>query len=132
MSISTNARRTIKCKELIFPSYIRSTLLINQMKGLCFSKKLKPYIIRLMVFTPAVLYILHPDYSGKLQINENSFDIMFSFYAGFISQACKKYLRDDGILVCNNSHGDASIAYTDGDYSLISVVKRNGDSFSYK
>lgn len=69
------------------------------------------------------------DYSGDLQIEQNSFDVMFSFYAGFISQSCKKYLKDGGILVCNNSHGDASLAFADGDYPLIGVIKRDGDQF---
>jgi len=54
---------------------------------------------------------------------------MFSFYSGFISQSCKKYLKDGGILICNNSHGDASIAYSDTDYALVSVIKRNVDNF---
>ena len=70
------------------------------------------------------------DFSSELPIEENAFDIMFSFYAGFISQSCKKYLKVDGILVCNNSHGDASIAYSDEDYKLISVIKRNGAHFN--
>ena len=69
------------------------------------------------------------DYNSNLPIEEECFDIMFSFYAGFISQSCKKYLKDDSVLVCNNSHGDASIAFTDSDYSLISVIKRSGDKF---
>lgn len=73
---------------------------------------------------------LQGDFSGKLPIEEHSFDIMFSFYAGFISQSCKKYLKEEGILICNNSHGDASIAFTDNDYQLISVVKRNGSKFT--
>ncbi len=69
------------------------------------------------------------DYSTKLPIDENKYDILFSFYAGFISQHCKKYLKNNGVLVCNNSHGDASIAYTDSDYTLIGVIKRNGNKF---
>ncbi|QEN04747.1 hypothetical protein EW093_08520 [Thiospirochaeta perfilievii] len=69
------------------------------------------------------------DFSSLLAIDENSFDIMFSFYAGFISQSCKKYLRSSGVLVCNNSHGDASLAFTDEDYKLIAVIKRNGSKF---
>ena len=69
------------------------------------------------------------DYNSNLPIEEDCFDIMFSFYAGFISQSCKKYLKDDSVLVCNNSHGDASIAYTDPDYTLTSIVKRNGNKF---
>ena len=70
------------------------------------------------------------DFSSELPIDECSFDILFSFFSGFISQSCKKYLKNQGILVCNNSHGDASIAYTDEEYELIAVIKRNGDKFS--
>lgn len=69
------------------------------------------------------------DYKSDLPIEIESFDIMFSFYAGFISQSCKKYLKNDSVLVCNNSHGDASIAFTDPDYSLIGVIKRSDDKF---
>ena len=76
-----------------------------------------------------IIKCFQEDYSNELPIEKNSFDIMFSFYAGFISQSCKKYLNDNGILICNNSHGDASIAFTDSDYSLIGVIMRNGDKF---
>ena len=78
---------------------------------------------------PVILGI-QADYSSTLPIEESSFDIMFSFYAGFISQKCKKYLKEKGILIANDSHGDASIAYTDEDYELIGIVKRNGIKFS--
>ncbi|MDC7225936.1 MAG: hypothetical protein PQJ61_04130 [Spirochaetales bacterium] len=79
---------------------------------------------------PPSINAFQADYTSNLPINESAFDIMFSFYAGFISQSCKKYLKDMGLLVCNNSHGDASIAYTDQDYELIAVVKRYGDKFN--
>lgn len=69
------------------------------------------------------------DFSEQLPIEENRFDILFSFYAGFISQHCKKYLKKNGVLVCNNSHGDASIAYGDHDYSFMGVILRNGNDF---
>jgi len=78
----------------------------------------------------SVVNAFQADFSSKLPISEDSFDMMFSFYAGFISQSCKKYLKESGILICNNSHGDASIAYTDEDYKLIAVIKRTGDSFT--
>jgi hypothetical protein len=70
------------------------------------------------------------DYSKNLPIDKNSFDIMFSLYAGFISQSCKTYLKNEGILVCNNSHGDASLACIDQDYELIGVIKRRGSEFN--
>jgi hypothetical protein len=39
----------------------------------------------------------------------------------------KKYLKKDGILVCNNSHGDASMASIDHDYELVAVYNRRSD-----
>lgn len=72
---------------------------------------------------------LQADYSSELPIKHQSFDIMFSFYAGFISKDCKKYLKNGAVLVCNNSHGDSSLAYTDPDYELIGVVTRRGSRF---
>lgn len=73
---------------------------------------------------------IQANFSSDLPIEKNIFDIMFSFYAGFISQSCKKYLKVAGILVCNNSHGDASIAFSDKDYKLIGVIKRSGAHFN--
>ncbi|MBB6481169.1 class I SAM-dependent methyltransferase [Spirochaeta isovalerica] len=73
---------------------------------------------------------IQADFSHPLNVPDKSFDIMFSFYAGLISQDCKRYLKDGGILVCNNSHGDASIAYVDTDYKLEAVVNRRGDDFT--
>jgi hypothetical protein len=60
-----------------------------------------------------------------------SFDILISLYAGFISKHCGGYMRNGGILLVNNSHGDAPLAYLDKRYELIGVVKRNGDRFNY-
>lgn len=66
-------------------------------------------------------------YTKKLDLEEKSFDLMISQYAGIISQPCKRYLKQGGILVVNNSHGDAGVAYMDEDYELIGVVNaRNG------
>jgi hypothetical protein len=77
-----------------------------------------------------VITAFQADYSSDLPIDKHYFDILFSFYAGFISQSCKKYLGNAGLLVCNNSHGDASIAYTDNDYRLMAVIIREGINFS--
>jgi hypothetical protein len=79
--------------------------------------------------TPAVIWF-KADFENKLPLTKNYYDIMFSFYSGFVSQSCKKYLKEDGILVCNNSHGDASIAFLDEEYILTGVIKRNGMRFT--
>lgn len=68
------------------------------------------------------------DYSGELEIDTNH-DLLVSQYAGFVSEHCKKYLRKGGILLANNSHGDASLASIDDDFRLIGVIKRQGEHF---
>lgn len=49
-------------------------------------------------------------------------DLMISQYAGFVSQDCKQYLKVGGLLLVNNSHGDASMASVDKDYQFIAAV----------
>lgn len=61
---------------------------------------------------------------------EMKVDFLFSQYAGPISQACKKYLKKEGILVANNSHADAGLAFLDPDYKLIAVANNRGEKVS--
>jgi len=68
----------------------------------------------------------HQDYSRPLDEPDASFDLLISQYAGFVSQACKRYLRPGGYLLANNSHGDASMAFADDDYELAAAVTRSG------
>ena len=72
------------------------------------------------------------DYGTISALPEDHYAILFSFYAGFISQICKRYLRRHGLLLANNSHGDASLAIVDPDYELVGVVLRRGDDFRIK
>ena len=67
------------------------------------------------------------DYRKGFDETEGSFDLLISFYAGFIGQFCKQYLKPGGLLLANNSHGDAGIAALDDDYQLKAVFSsRNG------
>lgn len=68
------------------------------------------------------------DYAEEFEEPKEYFDLLLSQYAGFISQACKKYLKVGGILVTNNSHGDASMACLDEDYEFIGVYQRRSDT----
>jgi hypothetical protein len=53
------------------------------------------------------------------------YDLLISSYAGFVSRAGKDFIRRGGLLLANNSHGDASLAYVDkDDWELIGVVTR--------
>ena len=67
------------------------------------------------------------DYSKDLPEELESFDLIISLYGGFVGQAVKKYLKKGGILVCNNSHGDATMASLDSAYELIAIYNRKSD-----
>lgn len=63
------------------------------------------------------------DYNNEINIDK--VDMIISQYAGFVGQATKRYLKDDGILLCNDSHGDATLAYLDEDYILVAVIDQH-------
>lgn len=71
----------------------------------------------------------HADYTTDLNEPEESFDLLVSLYAGFVSDACKRYLRLGGLLLANNSHGDASMASIDPDYEFVAVIKHRKDRY---
>lgn len=65
------------------------------------------------------------NYKNELGIEEQSFDLLISQYAGFVSQHYKRYLKIGGLLLVNNSHGDASMASIDNHYEFIAVVNKS-------
>ncbi|MEZ4740790.1 MAG: hypothetical protein R2818_15865 [Flavobacteriales bacterium] len=67
------------------------------------------------------------DYNKPFAELGEDFDLLISQYAGFVGQATKPYLKRGGHLVCNNSHGDASMAAVDPDYALAAVYQRRSD-----
>ncbi|MCH4890933.1 hypothetical protein EZV73_25355 [Acidaminobacter sp. JC074] len=60
------------------------------------------------------------DYQEELPIKD--VDLIISQFAGFVGQATKRYLKQDGILLCNDSHGDATLAFCDDEFELVGVV----------
>jgi hypothetical protein len=72
---------------------------------------------------------LHRDYTDPLPLAA-AFDLILSQYAGFVSMHTKRHLRSGGILIVNNSHGDAGLAHNDPDFELIAVIKRRGARFT--
>ena len=65
---------------------------------------------------------LHRDYRDNLDLQDQSFDLLISLYAGFISEHCTQYLRIGGRLLVNSSHGDAAMASIDPRYELNAVI----------
>ncbi len=71
----------------------------------------------------ATFNFIFEDYS-KVE-NIEKVDLIISQYAGFVGQQTKQFLKKNGILLCNDSHGDATLAFLDIDYKLIAVINEN-------
>lgn len=69
------------------------------------------------------------DYRQDFPALNASFDLLISQYAGFVGHYCKRYLKVGGVLVANDSHGDASMAALDGDYVLDSVLTHRSERY---
>ena len=61
------------------------------------------------------------DYRTFTSEPEASFDLLISLNAGFISQACKRFLPSGGLLLVNDEHYDARRAFVDSDYVFSAV-----------
>lgn len=66
---------------------------------------------------------IHADFTEGLGLVDESFDLLVSLYAGFVSEHCTRYLRVGGTLLVNPSHGDAAMASVDPRYRLTGVVQ---------
>ena len=64
----------------------------------------------------------HADFCDPLPVEDASVGLLVSLYAGFVSECCSRYLTTGGLLLANNSHGDASMASLDPLFSLVAVV----------
>jgi hypothetical protein len=73
----------------------------------------------------------HRDFTREITGVKKDRDLLISLYAGFVSQHCDTYLKKGGILVANNSHGDASLGFLDPSFSFIGVTKRKGPRFVF-
>lgn len=86
-----------------------------------FIKKSKEYL------EEPVIRFYQQDYTKPFKELGKEFDLLISQYAGFVGQAAKPYLKKEGLLICNNSHGDASLASLDPSFELIAVYRRKTD-----
>ena len=76
-----------------------------------------------------ILKFYFRDYTKNIEELDKNFDLLISLYAGFVSKYCKNYLKKEGLLLVNNSHGDASMADLDKAFSLYSVIYRSNRKF---
>lgn len=100
----------------------------KQAKKFFASKQVMDFIAERKVYAedPRVTFYA-ADYRTPMDEPDESYDLLISQYAGFVSQHGKRYLKIGGILLVNNSHGDASMAFIDDDYAFIAaVIRRDG------
>ena len=76
-----------------------------------------------------VVEFIHGDYTGPLGLRTESFDLLVSLYAGFVSEYCTDYLKVGGFLLVNSSHGDAAMASIDDRYVLTAVVQARSGGY---
>lgn len=69
---------------------------------------------------PCEIEFIGKDYRNTLTIEK--VDLIISQFAGFVGQATKDLLKDGGLLLANDSHGDASLANLDEEFELIGVI----------
>ena len=73
---------------------------------------------------------IEADYTDPLDLDDGESDLLISLYAGFVSEACTRYLRVGGTLLVNPSHGDAAMASIDERYRLTAVVTSQSGRYS--
>ena len=116
--------------SLIFPEVV---YVDSDKKAKIFFEDLKPinqYIEQNKSYKEeSSLCFIFQDYSVPINLPNKHFDLLISQWAGPVSQSCKRYLKPGGVLLANNSHADAGIAYLDNDYQLISVIKYSNKKF---
>jgi hypothetical protein len=84
---------------------------------------------RTLVGGEADVVFLHSDYTLPLQLPNAEFDLLISLYAGPVWDHCQQYLKPQGLLLANASHGDASLAALDPRLELVAAVHNRGDEY---
>jgi hypothetical protein len=78
----------------------------------------------------AYIQFIHSDYTEKLPVRENNYDLLLSIYAGGITESCKKYIKPGGIIVSNNHRNDAQQALKDSSIRLEALIRRKGKKYN--
>ncbi len=91
------------------------------------------FIEKRKVYPQDASFMFHfADYRDDFHEKEKSFDLLISQYAGSVGQYCKPYLKKGGLLLVNNSHGDAGVAAIDKDYQLVAVFSLRYGKYKIK
>jgi len=145
LDLFTILTEKFKVKNALYPGsfvHITPSFAIPKVVYVDNFKKTKAFFNNLLVYEFILrnkLYKEEPeisfhfkDYQKDIEEPLESFDLLISQYAGFISLYCKKYLKVGGLLLANNSHGDASMAFLDKEYRFVGVFnKRKVNKYTF-
>jgi hypothetical protein len=70
------------------------------------------------------------DYRDDLGLEDDSFDLLVSLYAGPVSDACGHLVRPGGRVLANPSHGDVALLALDERFTLEAVVTSRAGSYA--
>ncbi|MBD3195473.1 MAG: hypothetical protein GF317_10485 [Candidatus Lokiarchaeota archaeon] len=120
----------------ITPSFVFQEVIYNDMykklEAFYDSDEIFEYINHRKEYSEETYFkYINKNYTQSLPIEEESVDLLISQYAGFISRACRRYLKINGILIVNNSHGDASMASISDNYEFIAVIHKRNNKFTH-
>ncbi len=81
---------------------------------------------------PSEWSFLPADYTSRLALPEQHYDLLISLYAGFVSEHCSQHLRPGGLLLVNPSHGDAAMASLDARYRLVAAITSRDGAYAVR
>jgi len=120
----------------ITPSFIFPDVIFNDvykiLEPFYDSDEVYNYIKKRKSYSEEPVYsYVKADFNSPLPFDEEEFDLLISQYSGFISHACKRYLKIGGILMANSSHGDASLASISPGYEFIAAIHKRSNKFTH-
>lgn len=72
------------------------------------------------------------DFTEKLPVRENQFDLLLSLFAGKIAENCTPYLKPGGLLLTNNHHEDAVDASKNRELVFVGEIQLRGKKYAVK
>ena len=134
---------TFGCRRVLYPgSYMditpslvfREACYVDSLKGIV-RRLADPELLKYVnahksYAEDSVIRCYEADYSTFRDEPADSFDLLISMNAGFISQHCRHFLKHEGLLLVNNGHYDANRVYVDPSYEFVAALE--GDTANWE
>lgn len=75
---------------------------------------------------------LFKDYVNEgLPLKDSSFDLLISLYADHVIDNCSRFVRTDGIVICNNFHDEALRLDDKAKLALIGFIRKTNQKYHF-